>query len=110
MTENFPAKLPAPPYYAVIFTSVRTPVDDKGYDAMATAMIERASQQPGFLGIESARDEAGRGLTVSYWSDEQSIKAWKADAEHLVAQKLGRDKWYADFALRVAKVERVYRF
>lgn len=110
MTEDFPAKLPAPPYYAVIFTSVRTPDDDAGYDAMAAAMVERAAQQPGFLGLESARDAAGRGVTVSYWADDQSIKAWKADAEHLVAQKLGRERWYADFALRVAKVERAYRF
>ena len=78
------AKTPAPPYYAVIFTSHRTP-DDNGYSAMAEKMVELASQQLGFLGIDSAREVLG--ITVSYWADMESIKAWKLNAEHLVAQE-----------------------
>ena len=99
------ARTPEPPYYAVIFTSQRTDVDD-AYGAMAERMVELASQQPGFLGVESARDAGGLGITVSYWSSLEAIAAWRAHAEHRVAQASGRRKWYAHFELRVARVER----
>jgi len=96
---------PKPPYYAVIFTSLRTP-EDNGYGEMADRMIELAHQQSGFLGIESARDDLG--ITVSYWSNIDSIKTWKMNAEHLGAQRKGRQNWYSDFRVRISKVERDY--
>lgn len=99
------ASTPAPPYYAVIFTTLRTE-GDNGYAEMANRMEDLAKTQPGFLGIESARNETG--ITVSYWKDEASIRNWKMNSEHLFAQKMGREKWYASFMLRVAKVERSY--
>ena len=99
------ANTPHAPYYAVIFTSLRTAVD-VGYGDMADKMVALAAQQPGFLGVESARD--GLGITVSYWKDLESIRAWKANAEHQVAQKLGHEKWYAAFKTRIARVERDY--
>ena len=94
-----------PPYYAVIFTSLRTEGDD-GYNAMSEKMVALALQQPGFLGFESARD--GVGITVSYWTDLESIGRWKANAEHQEAQRLGHQKRYAAFKTRIAKVERDY--
>jgi len=99
------AQTPKPPYFAVIFTSLRTE-GDNGYGAMAQKMVELASKQSGFLGVESAREEVG--ITVSYWSDLESIKNWKANIEHLEAQRLGHEKWYASFKTRIAKVERDY--
>lgn len=99
------AQTPAPPYYAVIFTSLRTDVDD-GYGAVAERMVALAAQQPGFLGVESARE--GLGITVSYWTDLESIRNWKLNAEHQEAQRLGHQKWYASFKTRIAKVERDY--
>jgi len=75
---------------------------------MATRMVELASRQPGYLGAESVRDAAGFGITVSYWTNEAAIKAWKADIEHLAAQELGRAAWYEQFHVRVSKVERAY--
>ncbi len=99
------ALTPNPPYYAVIFTSIRTD-GDHGYAEIASKMVQLAAEQPGFIGIESARD--GVGITVSYWSDLESIKQWKANAEHLVAQKLGHEQWYTNFKTRIAKVERDY--
>lgn len=99
------ANTPPPPYYAVIFTNLRTAVDE-GYGDMAEKMVALAAQQPGFLGVESVRD--GLGITVSYWKDLESIRAWKAHAEHQVAQKLGNEKWYAAFKTRIARVERDY--
>lgn len=101
------ADTPEPPYWAVIFTSLRTE-GDNGYGVMADAMERLARQQPGFLGIESARD--GLGITVSYWRDLESIAAWKADARHLAAQEKGRADWYAGYQVRVARVERDYGF
>ncbi|MDA7416793.1 antibiotic biosynthesis monooxygenase [Xenophilus arseniciresistens] len=99
------ANTPEPPYYAVIFTSLRTE-GDHGYGAMAERMVALAAQQSGYLGVESARD--GLGITVSYWRDLESIRAWKAQSEHLVAQQLGRSDWYADYRIRIARVERDY--
>ena len=104
-----PAQTPAPPYYAVIFTSTRTEVDD-GYGDMAEKMVSMASQQPGFLGVESARGEDGLGITVSYWESEEAIANWRAHAEHRIAQSTGREKWYAEFFTRVARVERARAF
>ncbi len=96
-----------PPTFAVIFSSQRTE-GDLGYAAMAGRMEALARQQPGFLGVESARDAEGFGITVSYWKDEASIAAWKAQAEHAAAQRLGRDRWYESFQVRVCRVERSY--
>lgn len=106
MPDGF-AKTPEPPYYAVIFTSKRTD-GDHGYEAMAQAMFELALQQPGCLGAETARSVDGVGITVAYFTDEASIHNWKQNAQHLVAQKLGRERWYSHYELRVAKVERAY--
>ncbi|MFT3714117.1 MAG: antibiotic biosynthesis monooxygenase [Archangium sp.] len=99
---------PKPPYYAVIFTSKRTE-GDGGYSAMAEKMEALAKQQPGFLGMEHARD-AELGITVSYFTDEASIVAWKKNVEHLEAQRQGRERWYEAYDVRVAKVERAYSF
>lgn len=99
------ADTPEPPYTAVIFTSVRTE-GDNGYVAMSEAMAELAAQQPGYLGMEAARD--GLGITVAYFRDEASARAWKNVAEHREAQRLGREKWYAGYRLRIATVTRTY--
>ncbi|WP_419240706.1 antibiotic biosynthesis monooxygenase family protein [Photobacterium leiognathi] len=99
------ANTPKPPYYAVIFTSVRT-AGDNGYGEAANRMIELAEQQPGYLGAESAREYVG--ITVSYWADLESIKNWKANTEHREAQKTGRKLWYESFKVRISKVERDY--
>lgn len=97
------ARTPRPPYYAVIFTSLRT-TRDAGYAEMAERMAELAAQQPGYLGLESVRDDLG--ISVSYWADLDSIRNWKENLEHREAQRLGREQWYASFRLRIARVER----
>jgi heme-degrading monooxygenase HmoA len=105
--SNSIAQTPRPPYYAVIFTSLRTE-GDRGYEQMAQRMVELASQQPGFLGVESARSPDGLGITVSYWGSEEAIAAWKAHTQHKLAQETGQRTWYSDYQLRVGKVERAY--
>jgi heme-degrading monooxygenase HmoA len=101
------ANTPPTPYYAVIFTSLRTGGDD-GYAAMADEMDGLAKQQPGYLGIEAARNELG--ITVSYWQSLADIKNWKANSRHQFAQKTGRDKWYEHYKVRICLVERDYEF
>ena len=109
MTQDRFAKNLKPPYYAVIFSNQRTDVDDEGYNATADRMVELAQSMPGFLGVESTRDATGLGITVSYWSDEDSIANWKANAEHIDARRGGNEKWYEHYELRVAKIERAYK-
>lgn len=102
--------VPKPPYYAVIFPNRRTADDEEGYAKMAARMVELAASQPGFLGIDSARDDGGFGITVSYWQSLDAISAWRDNPEHLEAQAMGRRRWYATFDLHIAKVERSYSF
>ena len=104
------ASTPAPPYYAVIFTSKRAASDDHGYTAMSQRMVDLGSRHAGFLGMESVRGADGLGITVSYWHDEAALLAWKQDTEHQKAQRGGREAWYERFEVRVAKVERAYGF
>ena len=103
------AQTPSPPYYAVIFTSLRTETD-QGYAQAADRMLELARQQPGFLGVESARGDDGLGITVSYWASEAAILAWKQHTEHREVREQGRASWYSAFHTRVCKVERAYAF
>lgn len=99
------AETPAPPYYAVVFTARRT-ADLRGYAEMSREMRTLAAQQDGFLGIESANEDVG--IVVSYWRDLAAIQKWKSDIRHREAQRRGREQWYADYQIRIAKVERAY--
>jgi heme-degrading monooxygenase HmoA len=101
------APLPDPPYYAVIFTAMLDANAD-GYDKMAATMAESAARQSGYIGVEHSRNAQGLGITVSYWQSEAAVSAWKAEASHLLAQELGKSRWYKQYTLRVAKVERAY--
>ncbi len=93
---------------AVIFSSTRSAGHDDQYDAMAAEMDDLARVQPGFEGVESVRDHSGRGITVSYWRDEASARAWKHVTRHLAAQRLGRSTWYSQYRVVVAEVTREY--
>lgn len=101
-----PANTPEPPYYAVIFSSLRTAGDDQGYAETAMRMVDLGTAMPGFLGIESVRGTDRFGITVSYWQNEESIRNWQRHAEHLHAQRHGRERWYECYVLRVCRVER----
>lgn len=101
------AKTPETPYYAVIFTTIRTAIDE-GYFETAKQMEDLAKEQEGYLGIESAREEVG--ITVSYWQSLEAIVNWKNNIEHTIARNKGRDLWYQQYQLRICKVERDYGF
>jgi heme-degrading monooxygenase HmoA len=101
------AQTPKPPYYAVIFTSIRTG-ENRGYAEMDDKMVKLATVQPGFLGVESARNNLG--ITVSYWKDLDSIKHWRENFEHTIAREKGREIWYKEFKVRITLVERDYQF
>ncbi|PZX54022.1 antibiotic biosynthesis monooxygenase family protein [Algoriphagus chordae] len=101
------ANTPQPPYYAVIFSNIRTEIED-GYAETADEMVRLAELQEGYLGHESVRE--GLGITVSYWSNQEAILKWKQQTDHLLAQRMGREKWYAAYKTRICKVERDYGF
>lgn len=101
------AKTVKPPYYAVIFSSIKT-LADNGYLEMADSMMELAKRQAGFLGVESARNEVG--ITVSYWESIDAIKKWQAHPAHQIAQERGKENWYEKYAVRICKVESDYYF
>jgi len=101
------APLAKPPYYAVIFTSIRTE-GDHGYGEMAERMEELARRQPGFLGVDSARSDLG--ITVSYWRDLDDVRAWKRHLEHAAAQRRGREIWYEHYTVRICRIEHEYGF
>lgn len=105
-----PASAQLKQQYAVIFSSHRAPEDGPEYVAMAQHMEELASAQPGYLGIESARDPRGFGITVSYWDSLEAIQAWRQNVEHRAAQALGRERWYEEFSVKICRVERAYDF
>jgi len=102
------SKTPPPPYIAVIFSSQITDQDTDGYILTADKMMELAAQQPGYLGVEAARDDDGFGITVSYWDDIAAIKAWKMVGEHQAAQAAGRSKWYKGYITRISEVTKDY--
>lgn len=106
--SDAPGCLPPKGAVAVIFTALRTVEDDAGYGEAADRMVERAQSMPGYLGLDSARGADGLGVTVSYWADEASALAWKADAEHAAIRDMGRARWYEHYRLIVAKVDRAY--
>ncbi len=98
---------PVPPYFSVAFTSTLV-AEAKGYDLEAEKMVRLASQQEGFLGIESVRDASGFGITISYWTSLKAIGIWKQQADHLLAQQRGKSDWYSEYKVRICKVEREY--
>ena len=102
---NLIVSTPNPPYYAVIFTS-QLNSGNNCYDEMAKKMLGLARIQPGFLGVESARESIG--ITVSYWKNLESIQAWKANIDHQYAQQLGKEKWYSAYKVRISRVEKEY--
>lgn len=97
------------PYYAVIFTSLRK-MDVQDYNHMAERMEKLSNTQPGFLGIQSVREESGLGITVSYWKTLEDVANWKKNVEHREAQSKGKSDWYSGYEVRICKVEREYKF
>ena len=95
------------PYYAVIFTSKKTD-NEIGYEEMSNNIESLAKKQPGFLGMDSARNEIG--ITISYWSNLEGIKNWKENLQHQTAQKFGKETWYSEYHVRICKVEKEYSF
>jgi heme-degrading monooxygenase HmoA len=95
------------PYYVVIFTS-RKSADLHGYAEMAERMQTLCSAQPGFLKIVHSTSDEGASITSCYWQDLASISAWKANADHQVAQDQGIARWYDEYQIEIARIERAY--
>ena len=106
--KNSPAisKTPPPPYWAVIFTLVRTPNDPEGYAAASAEMWQLVREQPGYLAMDSVYGPDRKGIVVAYFSNEEAMREWKANTKHRAVQKMGREKWYETYRIRIGKIER----
>ena len=107
--SDAPVEAFEPPYYAVVFTTVRTD-DQSGYRETNARMEQLVKDVPGYLGMDHAQNPGGLGITVAYFRDEDALTRWRTDLEHRAAQKRGRDSWYQSYTLHVAKVERSHTF
>ena len=93
---------------AVVFVSIRNDADVAGYDQAAMAMDALAAVQPGYRGVDSARQAGGMGITISYWADNAAAIAWRDNPEHTAIRERGRALWYDRYSVTVARVERGY--
>ena len=92
----------------VLFRSRLTATAGADYAATAEAMLERARRMPGFVDYRHYEAADGERLSVIWWEDEATLRAWAEDAEHREAQRLGRERWYAWYRLDVGQVLRSY--
>lgn len=104
------AATPSPPYWVVIFTAVFSGGAAEEYAETTARMAELMQESPGFLGYETAQAEGGGEITVCYWDSEEAVRIWRTNAEHLAAQKRGREAFYSAYHIRVGKVDRAYGF
>jgi heme-degrading monooxygenase HmoA len=77
-----------------------------GYGDMATEMLDLARTMPGFVDFKSYKADDGERLSVVWWRDLETMKGWRDNARHRVAQRLGREKWYQYYKIEVAEVAR----
>lgn len=104
------AATPPPPYWVVIFTAVFSGRAAEEYAETSARMVALMQESPGFLGYETAQGEGGGEITVCYWDSEEAVRIWRQNAEHLAAQKRGREAFYSAYHIRVARVDRAYGF
>ena len=90
----------------ILFRSKLTDAAADGYSDMATEMLTRAKQMPGFIDFKSFKSDDGERLSVIRWKDEETLKAWRDEPRHLVAQNAGRSKWYEYYKIEIAQVIR----
>ncbi len=94
--------------HAVIFRAEVAQFDAE-YGQMAARLRELALSRYGcteFVSLTQGNQE----IAISYWESEAQIRAWKQDAEHLLAQARGRSKWYKSYRVQVVEIKRDYAF
>jgi heme-degrading monooxygenase HmoA len=94
----------------ISFRSRLSGVDGKGYDAMAEEMEKLARSHDGFVDVKAYTADDGERLTLVWWRDRESLRAWAENLRHREAQRQGRDRWYAFYKLEVAEVVRTADF
>ena len=94
----------------VLFRSMLTAEAGDDYATMADEMLARARTLPGFIDFKSFSADDGERLSVIRWESQETLRAWTDDLRHVVAQRLGREKWYEYFRVEVADVVRSYGF
>lgn len=94
----------------VTFRSRLTTTDPEGYAAMDATLSELVKDAPGFIAVKSYRADDGERLTLVWWQDAETLRAWRELPVHREAQRTGRAKWYEWYEMEVAEVVRESRF
>jgi heme-degrading monooxygenase HmoA len=94
----------------ILFRSKLTGQAGDDYQAMNDEMQALVPQNPGFIDVKSFKAEDGERLTVVWWRDEESLREWRQQVRHRIAQKTGREKWYEYYNMEVASVIRESAF
>ena len=96
--------------YAVIFEVEPAAGRQQDYLDIAAALRPELEKIDGFVSIErfSSLTRPGKILSLSFWRDEEAVKAWRNTKEHRQAQQAGRGGIFAGYRLRIAHVVRDY--
>ena len=92
--------------YVVIFKAQVKELDNE-YFQTAQRLRDKALTQFNCQKFESIA-ENGFEIALSYWNSLEDIQAWHKDAEHQIAQSMGKEKWYENFSVEVCVVLRSY--
>ncbi len=80
------------------------------YFDLAAALRSSLHEIDGFISIERFESVTNKGkfLSLSFWRDEEAVRAWRNLAQHRAAQEAGRGHLFSDYRIRVATVIRDY--
>jgi heme-degrading monooxygenase HmoA len=73
-------------------------------------MVALVSRMPGFVSIKDFSAQDGESLALVEFDSIESVDAWKAHPEHLVAQRRGREEFFADYRIQVCNLIRTSEF
>jgi len=94
----------------VVFRSRLRAEAGDDYSEMAEEMLATAKEMPGFVEFKSFKADDGERVSLVYWQDHETMAAWRSHPRHRIAQRSGREKWYASYRIEVADVVRENAF
>ncbi|MFJ4964216.1 hypothetical protein EES43_20985 [Streptomyces sp. ADI96-02] len=94
--------------FVILFKSRLSDQAGEEYYATEDRMRERVREIAGsdLVDVKQYTAEDGERLAVVMWRDAETLEKWRSDPDHLVAQRLGRERWYSAYELTVAEVVR----
>ena len=100
----------APGQVVTVFRNRLDPAGATHYGPRAEEMEALARSMPGFVDVKSFVADDGERVTISTFADEASVRAWREQAEHRVAQAEGRSTYYDEYSIQVCETLRAGAF